>query len=122
MSIARQHRQEVAEALAAALPGLPVHAYPPGNVSAPCAFIALGAAVDQPLATKWETQLHVTLVAPAGDNEAAVELLEEMIEAAAAALTVVVEGPVLWDEPGTAQIAGNSYLAARLTIPIDIEH
>lgn len=114
-------REEVAGILRAALPGIPVYGAPPNNVSAPCAFVGLGAADSQPTVSRWGAELVAVLVAPGGDNVAAVTWLETAILDAAAALSSTLTHEVLWDEPGQTTLAGTTYLAARLRVPVDLE-
>jgi hypothetical protein len=121
MSTVSSARMDVTDTIAAALPGLPVWAYPPNNVATPCAYVQLGAATAEPIADRWEAQLQVTLVAPGGDNEMAVLALEEMILTVARAVSLEYTVPVTWGLPGITTIAGQTYFAAQLTVPIDVE-
>lgn len=121
MSTITQARQAIIDAVETALPGVPVYGVPPGNVAAPCVFIGLGRATDQPTLVRWDADMVVTLVGPAGDNEAAVEWLETAILDAAAMLSTQTSSKILWDAPGQATIAGTTYLVAKLTVPIDLE-
>ena len=114
-------RARAQSALEGALPGVPVWPAPPTNVSAPCAILGLGAASAQPTYTRWDAQLWAVLVAPGGDNEAAVMWLEVALLDSARALAAEFISPIVWDEPGTLILGGVSYLTARLRIPIDLE-
>lgn len=121
MSSISDARLDVAETLAAALPGLPVWAYPPNNMAAPCAFVQLGAGLEQPIAGKWNAELVVTLIGPGGDNDVAIVALEKMIMDAAQAISAAHLAPVTWQTPGVLTISGVPYFSARLTVPIDVE-
>lgn len=113
-------RAEVVSVLVDALPGVPVYGAPPNNVSAPCALVGLGGADTQPTMHRWGAELVVVLVAPGGDNTAAVEWLESALMTAAQALASSLVHEILWDEPGQTTIAGTPYLAARLRVPVDL--
>lgn len=121
MSTITDARTQAAGVLADVFPDLPVYSYPPNNVSAPCAFIALGGGWEQRGVGRWDARLQVTLVAPGGDNEAAVAWLEAAILDAADGISKAMSCPVTWDMPGQTQIAAQTYLAARLFVPISIE-
>jgi Domain of unknown function (DUF4082) len=121
VSTISDRRLDVAETVAAALPNVPVWAYPPNNLAAPCAFVQLGAAISQPIADRWNAELTVTLVAPGGDNDSAILALEAMIMECALAISRDHLAPVTWQAPGLVTISGQAYFSARLTVPIDIE-
>lgn len=121
MSTIADIRMDVADTVAAALPDIPVWAYPPVNLAAPCAFVQLGQATAQPIANKWEAELIITLIGPGGDNEAAVLGLETMVMTCAQALSNTHLAPVTWGVPGTITIAGQAYFSTRLTLPVDVE-
>jgi hypothetical protein len=117
-----EHRTGIAHLVRDAVgPNLPVYDAPPSNIAAPCLIVSTGPAVAQPRRRAWDVQMRVSIVAPGGDNTAAVTTLETLIVQVADVLSEALTCPVTWDWPGQTTIGGNVYLICQLTVPIHLE-
>ena len=117
-----ERREQVAGIVAAELgPDYPVSAVPPANVTPPCAFVTTGRTDRMVRRQAWDCQYVVTLMAPAGDNEAAVTVLEDLMMRVAGAFSGAFTAPGLWERPEQALLAGKPHFVANLTVTCRID-
>lgn len=112
-------RSALVTAVAEAAQPAPVFAYWPANVSAPCAVVELGRGV-QHKHNHWETDWHITVIGPAGDNQSAALWVEKTALAAAAAVSDQFTSQVDWSRPAATPYAGGTYYTAELTVTADV--
>lgn len=113
-------RLDLTQTVASVLGGIPVFAYWPNNVSAPCAVVELGAGTQNKRG-RWASTWRITLVGPAGDNQAAAEWVEAMIIQVAGAVSEQFTAPVSWERPVATQYAGSTYYAGTALVTLDLE-
>jgi len=115
-------RAAIAQVVGGSLGGMPTFPAWPANISAPCAIIELGAGT-QHKRLHWETDWHITLVGPAGDNLAAAEWVQAMTLVCARDLSEQFTTKVAWSRPDTTVVIGttHTYYAAQLTMTLNIE-
>jgi hypothetical protein len=117
-----QLRAELVTVVAHAVSPTPCYAAWPANVSAPCAVIEMGSA-SQRKRMHWETDWHITLVGPTGDNLAAAEWVQAMTLECARDLSEHFTTQVDWSRPDTTVVVGttHTYYVSTLTLTLDIE-
>lgn len=120
MTTLKEQRNTLTVAVAGALGSAPTFTYWPANVTAPCAVVEMGRGTHRK-ARHWETQWHVTVVGPAGDNQAAAEWVEKMTLDVAATVSATLTARCEWARPAALPFAGGTYLTAELTVSTDIE-
>lgn len=114
-------RQDIADALAGVLPdNVTVYAYPPNALAAPCVIVKLRGA-EQIGPCLWSQEYRVTVVAPGGDNEAALDFLETWLIQIADLLSTEYAQPIGWEEPGIAISGAASYLASVIDLTVEIK-
>lgn len=112
-------RQELAGVIGEAVPGLPVFSSPPTQVSAPCAVIMLRSA-EQSGSGLWHQVYRVTLWGPGGDNEAAVQAIENMLWLIAPVVSAKFATKVEWANPTLSVSVSQTYYKTTFDVVIDI--
>ena len=113
-------RARLVTTVAGALGNIPVYFAWPTNVSAPCAVVLMGAGAQRKQ-NHWETQWHVTVLGPSGDNEASTTAVEDMTSRLAAAISEGFTARVTWSRPVSHVAVGSPYFSAELTVSLDME-
>jgi hypothetical protein len=112
-------RRELASFIGTLVPQLPIFPSPPTNISAPCVVISFRES-QQTGSGLWHQFLRVTLIGPAGDNEAAIASLEEMIWSIASEVSSHYKTKIEWKVPTVLTANEQVYLSTSFDIVIDI--
>ena len=112
-------RKEIAEYINTLAPDIPIFSYPPSNVSAPCIVITFREST-QKTSGLWHQIFRVSVIGPAGDNDAAITSLEEMIWLIASSVSHHYSTKVEWRVPNTLTANGQVYLMTSFDMAYDI--
>lgn len=112
------------DSLAAEIQGLvrnqiPVFKVPPTQLSAPAVVVAMGSA-QQNGPGLWHQTFTVTVIATAGDNEAALQWVERVVYPLAQGLSKAYAQPISWDEPDKRTNVGQPYVTCSFTVIADV--
>lgn len=108
-------RERVAADLRTALgPDVPVFGYWPGTPTVPCVVVEWGEFLGGRLGNAWKSNMHLTVIAGGGDNDATTGQLEQAVETVARA----VNGT--WQRPGQAIMGGQVLLTAVFDVIVNV--
>jgi hypothetical protein len=119
MSELTDARWALYEAVSTALPELPIFAAPPSAPTAPCIIISTRGG-QQVTARMWEQVYRLTVVAPGGDNEAAIRSIESSIWQLALELSRTLAAEMSWEPVAQTIMAGQTCLIAYMDVRLDI--
>lgn len=111
-------RRAIADAVRAAVGDVSVWAAPPSNLTGP--GVTLVPDGGTPLSgCLWDTSWRLLLVAPGGDNEAAVEVLEQLTTQVVAGVAAALPGAqITWEPPTLTTSAGIDYLTQNVLVTV----
>lgn len=98
---------------------IPVFPSPPTQLSAPAVVVGLGEA-EQNGPGLWHQTFSVTVIATAGDNEAALQWVERVVYPLAQGLSKAYAQPISWDEPDKRTNVGQTYVTCTFTVIADV--
>lgn len=108
-----------AEIIAIVRSQIPVLKVPPTQLTAPSVVIAMGAA-EQNGPGLWHQTFNVTVIATAGDNEAALQWVERVVYPLARGLSHTYAQPISWEEPDKRTNVGQTYLTCSFDVVVDV--